>query len=102
MQGSGGGFFAGVAALFSAGLAITGLDVCLFVVYIVLFLGLVLGFGIWFWFWFWFLDLFFGFIFFGASPAIRSNLLRRTPAQKDFRCYRGYVLTYIFFSQKLE
>jgi len=31
MQGSGGGFFAGAAALFSAGLAITGLDVCLFV-----------------------------------------------------------------------
>ena len=23
-------------------------------------------------------------------PAIRCNLLRRTPAQKDFRFYRGY------------
>jgi hypothetical protein len=26
----------------------------------------------------------------GANPAIRCNLLCRTPAQKDFHCYRGY------------
>jgi hypothetical protein len=30
-----------------------------------------------------------GFYFLGAIPAIRSNLLCRTPAQKDFRCTRA-------------
>jgi hypothetical protein len=29
-------------------------------------------------------------VFLELFPAIRSNLLRRTPAQKDFRCYRGW------------
>jgi len=31
-----------------------------------------------------------------SCPAIRYNLLGRTPPQKDFHCYRGYFTNFVF------
>jgi len=58
---------------------------------------LAVVFGSLFWFWelwspcgnFWLYLFGFDIVFLELFPAIRSNLLRRTPAQKDFHCTRA-------------